>query len=180
MFRANVRGLYDLFEAARAASVKRIVFASTNHTYGMYPVSHGMSETDPVRPDSFYGVAKVFGENMLRYYYDKHGIESVSLRIGSFEERPSQQRHLSTWFSPRDAVEMFDRALKQPDVGAAIVFGMSGNTRIRIAHPNWEAIGFTPADNAETWRDRLAAEGVDVDGDLEWKRHGGIYEGKAY
>jgi hypothetical protein len=75
---------------------------------------------------------------------------------------------------------MFDRALRQPDVGAAIVFGMSGNTRIRIAHPNWEAIGFTPRDNAEDWRDRLAAEGVDVDGDLEWKRHGGIYEGKAY
>ncbi|MFN7195431.1 MAG: NAD-dependent epimerase/dehydratase family protein [bacterium] len=137
MFRANVRGLYDLFEAARAAGVKRIVFASTNHTYGMYPVAHGMTPTDPVRPDSFYGVAKVFGENMLRYYFDKHGLESVSLRIGSFETRPTQQRHLSTWFSPRDAVELVDRALRQPAVGAAIVFGMSNNTRIRIARPNW-------------------------------------------
>jgi hypothetical protein len=57
---------------------------------------------------------------------------------------------------------------------------MSNNTRIRIARPNWEAVGFKPQDDAETWRERLAAEGVDVDGDLEWKRHGGMYEGKDY
>jgi len=176
MFRVNARGLFDVFEAGRAAAVKRIIFASTNHTYGMYPVEHGMTETDPTRPDSFYGVTKVFGEQMLRYYYDKHGIESVSVRIGSFEPRPSNQRHLSTWFSPRDTVELVDRALKQPKVGAAIVFGMSNNTRIRIKHPNWEAIGFTPIDNAETWLDTLKSEGVPVEGPLEWKLHGGMYE----
>lgn len=180
MFRANMRGLYDVFEAARGAGVKRIVFASTNHTYGMYPVEHGMTETDPPRPDSFYGVTKVFGETLLRWYFDKHGIESVSLRIGSFEERPSQQRHLSTWLSPRDAVELFDRALRQPGVGAAIVFGLSNNGRIRIAHPNWEAIGYRPVDDAESWLDRLRAEGVDVDGPPEWSRHGGAYEAKDH
>jgi uronate dehydrogenase len=180
MFRANVRGLYDMFEAARKAGVKRIVYASTNHTYGMYPVEHGMTELDPTRPDSFYGVAKVFGEQMLRYYWDKHGIESVSLRIGSFERRPTQQRHLSTWFSYRDCVELVDRSLRQPDVGAAIVFGMSRNTRIRIAHPNWEAVRFAPVDDAETWIDTLRGEGVDVDGPLQWKLHGGMYEAKDH
>jgi uronate dehydrogenase len=180
MYEVNVRGLYDLFEAARKAGVRRIVFASTNHTYGMYPVEHGMTETDPVRPDSFYGVTKVFGETLLRYYFDKHGIESVSVRIGSFEKRPSQQRHLSTWLSHADTVELFDRALKQPEVGAAIVFGMSNSTRIRIAHPNWEAIGFRPKDDAETWVDQLKRDGVDVDGPLEWKLHGGMYEPPEY
>lgn len=180
MYEVNVRGLYDLLEAARKAGVRRIVFASTNHTYGMYPVGHGMTETDPVRPDSFYGVTKVFGETLLRYYFDKHGIESVSVRIGSFEKRPSQQRHLSTWLSHADTVELFDRALKQPEVGAAIVFGMSNNTRIRIAHPNWEAIGFRPKDDAETWVDQLKRDGVDVDGPLEWKLHGGMYEPPEY
>jgi uronate dehydrogenase len=180
MFRANVRGLYDMFETARKAGVKRIVYASTNHTYGMYPVEHGMTPSDPTRPDSFYGVAKVFGEQMLRYYWDKHGIASVSLRIGSFERRPTQQRHLSTWFSYRDCVELVDRALKQPDVGAAIVFGMSRNTRIRIAHPNWEAVRFAPVDDAETWVDTLKGEGVDVDGPLQWKLHGGMYEAKDH
>ncbi len=176
MFRINARGMYDVFEAARKAGVKRIVFASTNHTYGMYPVEHGMTETDPVRPDSFYGVTKVFAEAMLRYYFDKHGIESVSVRIGSFEKRPSQQRHLSTWLSHGDTVELFDRALKQPEIGAAIVFGMSNNKRLKIKHPNWEAIGFKPTDDAETWLDQLKSEGVDVEGPLEWKLHGGMYE----
>jgi len=180
MFRANVRGLYDLFEAARAAGVRRIVFASTNHTYGMYPVEHGMTEHDQERPDSFYGVTKVFAEVMLRYYFDKHGIESVSVRIGSFEKRPSQQRHLSTWFSHGDSVELFDRALKQPNVGAAIVFGFSNNKRLKIKHPNWEAIGYKPTDDAETWHEQLKSEGVDVDGPLEWKLHGGMYEPKEY
>jgi uronate dehydrogenase len=176
MFQVNVRGLFDVFEAARKAGVRRIVFASTNHTYGMYPVEHGMTELDPVRPDSFYGVSKVFAEVLLRYYFDKHRIESVSVRIGSFEKQPSQQRHLSTWFSHGDAVELFDRALKQPEVGAAIVFGMSNNKRLKIKHPNWEAINFKPTDDAETWVDQLKGEGVDVDGPLEWTLHGGMYE----
>jgi len=180
MFATNVRGLYEFFEASRRAGVRRIVFASTNHTYGMYPVEHPMTAADPVRPDSFYGVTKVFGEAMLRYYHDKHGIESVSVRIGSLVERPTEQRHLSTWLSPRDAVELFDRALKQPQVGAAVVFGMSNNRRIRIDQPNWGAIGFTPADDAEAWLDRLKAEGVEVEGPPAWTRHGGSYEAPDY
>ena len=65
-------------------------------------------------------------------------------------------------------------------IGAAIVFGMSNNRRIRIAHPNWEAVGFRPQDDAEDWRDRLAAEGVDVDGPLQWSRHGGAYEARDH
>jgi hypothetical protein len=65
-------------------------------------------------------------------------------------------------------------------VGAAIVWGMSRNTRIRIKDPNWGAVGFTPVDDAETWLDRLKAEGVDVDGPLQWKLHGGMYEAKDH
>lgn len=180
VFNANVRGLYDVFEAARKAGVRRIACASTNHTYGMYPVEHPMTEEDQPRPDSFYGVSKVFAEVLLRYYFDRHGIESVSVRIGSFEQRPRQQRHLSTWLSPRDTVELFDRALRQPKVGAAIVFGMSNNKRLRIRHPNWETIGYSPLDNAEAWADQLRAEGVAVDGPLEWKLHGGMFEAPDY
>ena len=180
MFRANVRGLYDVFEAARAAGVKRIVFASSNHAYGLHEVDHRVTVAEPPRPDSFYGVAKAFGETLLRYYFDKHGIESVSLRIGSFEKRPSQQRHLSTWLSPRDAVALFDRALKQRHVGAAIVVGLSRNARLAVGDPNWSAIGYAPLDDAEDWVDRLRAEGVAVDGPPEWTRHGGMYEAKEY
>src|SRR5262245_40433473 len=135
MFRANVRGPFDLFDAARRAGVRRIVFASSNHAYGMHPVGHRVRVDEPPRPDSFYGVTKAYGETLLRWLHDKHGVESVSLRIGSFEDRPSQQRHLATWLSPRDAVELFDRALRQPRVGAAIVVGMSRNTRLAVGDP---------------------------------------------
>ncbi|MEQ8369747.1 MAG: NAD(P)-dependent oxidoreductase [Alphaproteobacteria bacterium] len=176
MYRTNVHGLYILFEAARTHGVRRIVFASSNHAYGMAPVDHPVTVTDPPRPDSFYGVTKVFGETLLRYYWDKHGIESVSLRIGSFTERPTEQRHLSTWLSPADGVALFDRALKQPDVGAAIVVGMSANRRLRVGETNWSAIGYRPSDDAESWAGRLREENVDVDGPPQWGRHGGAYE----
>jgi uronate dehydrogenase len=176
MYSTNVHGLYALFEAARRRRIRRIVFASSNHTYGMAPVTHPVTVTEPPRPDSFYGVTKVFGETLLRYYWEKHGIESVSLRIGSFTERPMEQRHLSTWLSPADGVALFDCALTQGDIGAAIVVGMSGNRRIRIAQPNWQAIGYVPRDDAEDWVGQLQQEGVAVDGPLDWTRHGGPYE----
>jgi uronate dehydrogenase len=104
----------------------------------------------------------------------------VSLRIGSFEPRPVEQRHLATWLSPRDAVALFDRALRQPGVGAAIVVGMSRNARLAVGDPNWGAIGYAPVDDAEAHAGRLRAAGVAVDGPPEWRLHGGMYEPKKF
>jgi uronate dehydrogenase len=180
MFRVNARGMFDVFEASRRNGVKRIVFASTNHTFGMYPVQERVTPALPPRPDSFYGVTKVFGETLLRYYFDKHGIESVSLRIGTFRALPEAQRHLSTWFSIADAVRLFERALKQPQVGCLVVNGYSRNARLRTDDPNWVRIGYRPEDDAEEHRESLAAAGVDVDGPLQWPIHGGEYLPKEY
>jgi len=179
VFDANLKGLGNVFSVARDAGVRRIVFASTNHVFGMYPLGQTVSMLDPPRPDSFYGVSKVFGETMLAHYFDCFGIESVSIRIGSFTERPYEQRHLATWLSHTDAIEIFDRGLRQPSVGATVVFGISGNTRRRILDPNWHKIGFTPKDDAENWVEKLRTEGVDVDRP-EWQRHGGMFERPEY
>jgi uronate dehydrogenase len=100
LFRVNARGLFDVFEAARLAGVERIVFASSNHAFGCYPITERVSPAMPPRPDSLYGVFKVWGETMLRNYYDRHGIRSVSLRIGTYRTRPIDQRSLATWLSP--------------------------------------------------------------------------------
>ena len=100
LFRVNARGLFDVFEAARLAGVERIVFASSNHTFGCYPITERVSPELPPRPDSLYGVFKVWGETMLRDYYDRYGIRSVSLRIGTFRSQPIDQRSLATWLSP--------------------------------------------------------------------------------
>ena len=106
LFRVNARGLFDVFESARLAGVERIVFASSNHTFGRYPIIERVSPDLPPRPDCLYGVFKVWGETMLREYYDRYGIRSVSLRIGTFRAQPIDQRSLATWLSPADVAHL--------------------------------------------------------------------------
>jgi uronate dehydrogenase len=175
LFRVNARGVFDAFEVARLAGVKRIVFASSNHAFGCYPITEPVTPEHKPRPDSLYGVFKVMGETMLQYYHDRHGISSVSLRIGTFRPKPIDQRSLATWLSPADITQLVDLSLRHPDPGALVVHGYSGNTRIRAHDPNWAVLGYRPADNAEEHVDALRAMGVDVEGDWEWPEHGGQF-----
>lgn len=179
LFRVNARGVFDVFEAARLAGVERIVFASSNHAFGCYPITEAVSPALPPRPDSLYGVFKVWGETMLRNYYDRHGMRSVSLRIGTFRAEPIDQRSLATWLSPGDVAHLVDVSLRHPDPGCLVVNGYSRNTRLKTRDPNWAALGYQPRDDAETYREALRARGVDVDGpdrgEWEWPEHGGSF-----
>ena len=98
----------------------------------------------PPRPDSLYGVFKVFGETMLREYCDRHGIRSVSLRIGTFRTLPIDQRSLATWLSPADVARLVDLCAAPPDPGCLVVNGYSNNTRLKNFDPNWELLGYQP------------------------------------
>lgn len=173
LFRANVRGLFDALEAARLGGIKRIVFASSNHAFGCYPIEVPVSPDMPPRPDSLYGAFKVLGETMLRTYYERHGIASVSLRIGTFRKLPIDQRSLATWLSPRDLAQLVDLSLRHPNPGCLVINGYSGNTRIKTRDPDWAFLGYVPLDNAEEHVSVLREMGVDVDGPWEWKEHGG-------
>jgi uronate dehydrogenase len=179
LFRVNARGVFDVFEAARLAGVERIVFASSNHAFGCYPITEAVSPALPPRPDSLYGVFKVWGETMLRNYYDRHGIRSVSLRIGTFRPEPIDQRSLATWLSPGDVAHLVDVSLRHPDPGCMVVNGYSNNTRLKTRDPNWATLGYQPRDDAESYRDVLRARGVDVDAadreKWEWPEHGGSF-----
>jgi uronate dehydrogenase len=179
LFRVNARGLFDVFEAARLAGVERIVFASSNHAFGCYPITERVSPALPPRPDSLYGVFKVWGETMLRHYYDRHGIRSVALRIGTYRPEPIDQRSLATWLSPRDVAHLADVSLRHPDPGCMIVNGYSNNTRLKTHDPNWVTLGYQPQDNAEDYREKLRSMGVNVDapdrGEWEWPEHGGAF-----
>jgi uronate dehydrogenase len=179
LFRINVRGLFDVFESARLAGVQRIIFASSNHAFGCYPITERVSPALPPRPDSLYGVFKVLGETMLRNYYDRHGIRSVSLRIGTFRALPIDQRSLATWLSPADVAQLVDLSLRHADPGCMVVNGYSNNTRLKTHDPNWTELGYQPRDNAEDYREMLRAQGVDVDGpdrgEWEWPEHGGSH-----
>ena len=88
MHRANIVGTYNVFESARLAGVRKIIFASTNHVMGMYDRDRQwpVYADQPVRPDSLYGVSKAFGESLGRHFADEYGISVVSLRIGWFLE----------------------------------------------------------------------------------------------
>jgi uronate dehydrogenase len=175
LFRVNVRGVFDVFESARLAGVQRIVYASSNHTFGRYPITERVTPALPPRPDSLYGAFKVFGETMLREYFERHGIRSVALRIGTFRALPIDQRSLATWLSPGDVARLVDCSLRHPDPACLIVNGYSNNTRIKTYDPNWPFLGYRPRDNAEDHVEMLRAQGVDVDGPWEWAEHGGSH-----
>jgi uronate dehydrogenase len=175
LFRVNVRGVFDVFECARLAGVQRIVYASSNHAFGCYPIAERVSPELQPRPDSLYGAFKVYGETILRNYFDRHGIRSVSMRIGTYRTLPIDQRSLATWLSPGDVARLVDASLRHPDPGCLIVNGYSANTRIKIADTNWEFLGYKPKDNAEDHIEMLRSKGVDVDGPWEWQEHGGSH-----
>jgi len=175
LFRVNVRGVFDVFESARLAGVQRIVYASSNHAFGCYPITERVTPDLPPRPDSLYGAFKVFGETMLREYFERHGIRSVALRIGTFRSLPIDQRSLATWLSPGDVARLVDCSLRHPDPGCLIVNGYSNNTRIKTHDPHWAFLGYRPHDNAEDHVEMLRAQGVNVDGPWEWPEHGGSH-----
>lgn len=173
----NIRGTYSVFEASRRASVRRVVFASTNHVVGFYPSEMTIDPDAAVRPDGYYGVSKVFGEALARLYYDKWGIESVCLRIGSMRDEPGQPRHLATWLSHRDGVELFRCAIEAEVPGFVVLFGVSGNSRTFWDNGSAAAqIGFVPLDDAEDFADRLGGGFAQFSGG----HHGGEFVDPGY
>jgi uronate dehydrogenase len=145
----NITTTYSVYEAARRAGVRRVVFASSNHVTGFYPRDETVGPDHPVRPDTFYGVSKAFGEALGRLYADKYGLEVVCLRIGSFAERPAGLRQLSTWLSPRDCIQLVRCCLDAPAVGFTVVYGVSANTRSWWRDDAAASLDYHPQDDAE-------------------------------
>ena len=151
----NIDGTQHVLRAAQELGVRRVAFASSIHTVGYYPRSQQIGPEVPVRPDTFYGVSKVAGEALGRLYWERYGLEFVAVRICSFQPRPQDARHLSTWLSPRDAVQLFSRAVTAPNLGYLTVAGISGNTRRWMTPEGWDALGYTPQDDAEEYATAL-------------------------
>ena len=124
---ANIQGTYNLYEAARQARVPRIFYPSSNHATGFYPRETRIDVTAPVRPDSLYGVSKCFGEALARYYYDKYGIETAAVRIGSCFPEPKDHRMMVTWLSEDDLVALMERVFLAQRVGYTTLYGVSDN-----------------------------------------------------
>jgi uronate dehydrogenase len=154
----NLIGAFNVFEAARREHVPRVVFASSNHAAGFYPVERTLSGEEPPRPDTLYGVTKAYGEALGRLYCDKFGLEVACIRIGSFAERPRRVRELSTWLSPGDTVRLFAACLSARTLGFSLVYGASANTRLRWDLSPARELGYAPQDDAERYADDLGGD----------------------
>ncbi|WP_367040612.1 NAD(P)-dependent oxidoreductase [Streptomyces sp. Je 1-332] len=168
ILRANIEGTYNLYEAAREEGVGRIVFASSNHAVGFTPRPVGdddplIAVDTPRRPDTFYGLSKSFGEDLAQLYWDKHGLETVSVRIGSCFLEPTSVRMLSVWMSPGDGARLFHAALTASAVGHAVVYGSSANTRLWWDLSSARALGYSPQDDSEQYAAKLVAEQGELD-----------------
>jgi uronate dehydrogenase len=152
---ANIEGTFQLFEAARRAGVRRIVYASSNHAVGFTPVGTDQPADLPPRPDTLYGVSKVFGEALARYYVERYAFAVACLRIGTFEPKPTHQRSLSTWLSPDDCARLVDACLRAPELTYSLVWGISNNTRRMWSLAAGRALGYEPQDDAETYADEV-------------------------
>ncbi|MFB7596972.1 NAD-dependent epimerase/dehydratase family protein [Streptomyces sp. NPDC056160] len=167
ILKANIEGTYNLYEAAREEGVGRVVFASSNHAIGHTPRPRGDDPLIPVdtprRPDTFYGLSKSFGEDLAQLYWDKHGLETVSVRIGSCFPEPTSVRMLSVWMSPADGARLFHAALTAENVGHTVVHGSSANTRLWWDLSSARALGYEPQDDSEPYAAKLIAEQGELD-----------------
>ncbi len=174
----NLIGTYNVFEAARLAGAERVVFASSNHTIGMYELdgAPGLYDVDDVRrydhnaelrPDSLYGVSKVYGEALGRMYVERHGLRAFCLRIGAvranddptaatpvqllerLDSDGQRNRLRAVWLSKRDCAELIGRCLDVDDVRFAVVYGVSANDRRfwDLTHAR-DLLGWEPQDAA--------------------------------
>jgi uronate dehydrogenase len=148
----NIIGAVNLYEAARCKGVRRIVLASSNHVTGFYRQDEVITPRTAPRPDGFYGLSKAFGEDLAQLYWDRWGIETVSLRIGSSYPEPKDRRMLSTWLSFDDLERLVVAALTAPIVGHSIIYGVSDNQAMWWDNTSARHIGYRPQDSSDAFR----------------------------
>jgi uronate dehydrogenase len=153
----NIQGIFHLYEAARRHGVKRIVFASSNHVIGFHRQGEMLDADSPRRPDGYYGLSKAYGEDLSRFYFDRYGIETACLRIGSSFPEPRDRRMLVTWLSYRDLTELVRCCLFAPKLGHTIVYGASANRDRWWDNAQAAHLGFVPRDSSEPFRAQAEA-----------------------
>jgi len=164
ILQANIIGCYNVFEAARRNGVKRIVFPTSNHATGFYRRDQTIDHRVYPKPDSRYGVSKVFGEALGSLYADKYGMQFLMVRIGNVNPAPLDKRRLSLWISPRDIAQLVSLGIDHPGIRFEIVYGVSRNKRSWYDNSNAYRLGYQPQDDAESYAKEVM-EGEKTGGD---------------
>ena len=167
----NIIGLYNIYEAARLSGVKRVVFASSQHaTGGFYFVEpysfindgeyeklpsdyKPLDETCRIRPDSFYGASKSFGESISSYYSDFYNISTINIRIGwviSDNDPTFSPISLNLWLSHRDIVQIIDLSINAPEEIKYDTFYATSDNHWKIwsIEKAKKILGYKPLDGA--------------------------------
>lgn len=177
MLGPNFVGAYNVWEAAYKYGVRRVVYASSIHALGMYPKTQAIGVDLPHRPDTFYGLAKCFAEDLGRMYWEKRGLESVCMRIYSCAE-VTNPRAVGSWLSYGDLVRLVTRAIDTPVTGFSVVYGVSDNDRAPVDNSGARHLGYRPQDNAEQFAEQIYANSEPLDPtDPSNLCHGGPFAG---
>jgi len=158
----NIIGAYNIWEAAYRNNVRRVVYASSIHAVGMHKKTDFIGTDAPHRPDTFYGLAKCFAEDLASLYWDKRGIESVCMRILS-AANVGNPRAVGSWLSYDDLIQLVERSIDTPVTGFTVVYGVSNNDRAPVDNSKASFLGYRPKDNAEPYAKDVFAEGGALD-----------------
>ena len=152
---SNILGTYNIWKSAKKNKIKRIIFASSIHSVGMYRANETINHKVMHKPDTFYGLSKCFGENLAQMYWDKCGIECLTIRILSCAKVTSK-RSLSTWLSYDDLIRIVIQSTKIKKLGFEIIYGVSNNKRLNIDNTNaTRKLKINIKDNAEKFLNKL-------------------------
>ncbi len=172
---ANIKGVFHVYEGARRHGVKRVVFASSNHVIGFHQQGDVIDADCAHRPDSYYGLSKAYGEDLSRFYFDRYGIETACLRIGSSFPEPKDRRMLVTWLSYRDLTDLIRACLFAPRLGHTIVYGVSANRDSWWDNGKAAHLGYRPQDSSEQFRAKVEAQPLADPADPATKFQGGMF-----
>ncbi|SIS69573.1 NAD-dependent epimerase/dehydratase family protein [Paracoccus saliphilus] len=146
----NYRGVVALMEKAVAAGVCHVIFASSNHGWGMWPRDAApLADTAPPRPDGWYGVSKIFGESVMAYYADTRGIATTSLRIGNCGSSVEDERRRHMWMSFRDMADVIRLALRRETPGHRAVFATADCKAPFFDNAGLRELGFETRDRPD-------------------------------
>ncbi|MCF2870983.1 NAD(P)-dependent oxidoreductase [Octadecabacter sp. G9-8] len=159
----NFLSSYNVWEAGHRHGVQRVIYASSVHAVGMVENAAGADLDVDHAPDTFYGLAKCFTEDLGKLYWAKRGMESVHLRIFSCTKVPQNARALRTWLSFDDLRHLVDRSVTATTTGFTVVYGVSDNDRAPVNNDKAAFLGYKPKDNAENWADSLLASAAPAD-----------------
>lgn len=158
----NFVGAYNIWEAAYQRGLKRVVYGSSIHAVGMHPKTDFIDTEVRHRPDTFYGLAKCFAEDLGSMYWDKRGLESVHMRILSCAQ-VTNARALGSWLSYADLIQLVQRCIETPTTGFSVVYGVSDNDRAPVDNAKASFLGYRPNDNAEQFAPAILAETGSLD-----------------